>query len=162
MRRKEMKRKGDLHRRKANSLLRAGAVLAGVVQAETRANAGFCRNGSVFFPGRSRVDSKVCPAVRRDHKRDHLLRALSSRRDIYPVRGHVVSAGTVARFPIIAAGTIQLQQSFKECSLKDSLDILYRSLLQFNDRFFSTRLKSGDEAEGFEWSSVSYFPFHYP
>lgn len=63
------------------------------MQAQPRAHAGFRRNGGVLLPGGSGEDSKVRQAIQRAHQRDHLLRALSGRRDIHIIRGHVVPTG---------------------------------------------------------------------
>lgn len=80
-------------------------MLAGVVQAQPRAHAGFRENGRVLVPGGSGEDSKVRPAFRRGYQRHHLLRALSGRRDIYIIRGHVVPAGNIPRSIIGKATT---------------------------------------------------------
>jgi len=73
----------------------AGAMLPDVMQTQSRAHAGFCRNGAVLLPGGSGEDSKVRQAIRRSYQRDHLLRALSGRRDIHLIRSHVIPTGTI-------------------------------------------------------------------
>lgn len=69
-------------------------MLPDVMQTQSHAQAGLCRNGAVLLPGGPGEDSKVRQAIRRSYQRDYLLRALSGRRDIHPIRSHVVPTGT--------------------------------------------------------------------
>lgn len=94
----------------------AGAMLPGVMQAQPCAHAGFCRNGAVLLPGGSGEDSKVRQAIRRSYQRDHLLRALSGRRDIHLICGHVVPAGTTQHRDITTVpevGTIKRRRDVR-------------------------------------------------
>lgn len=75
----------------------AGAVLTGVMQAQSRTHARFRRNGAVLLPVGPGKDSKVRQAVRRGYQHHHLLRAVSGHRDIHLVCSHVVPAGTTHR-----------------------------------------------------------------
>lgn len=96
----------------------AGAMLPGIMQAQPYAHAGFCRNGAVLLPDGSGEDSKVRQAIRRSYQRDHLLRALSGRRDIHLIRGHVVPAGTIHRDTAMPeVGTIKRHRDVRSAIL---------------------------------------------
>lgn len=75
------------------SLRYTGAVLSGIMQAQSRAHAGLRRNGAALLPDWSREDSKVRQAIRHSYQRHHLLRTLSGRRDIHLICVHVVPTG---------------------------------------------------------------------
>lgn len=68
------------------------------MQTQSRTHAGFRRNGGVLLPGGPGEDSKVRQVIRRSYQRDHLLRALSGRRDIHIIHSHVVPAGRIPQF----------------------------------------------------------------
>lgn len=108
------------------SLRCTGAVLSGVMQAQSRAHAGLRRNGAVLLPNRSGEDSKVRQAIRRSYQRHHLLRTLSGRRDIHIIHGHVVSTGMTTPW-------FSCRQSKRNCKTA-SRDV--HSAIFMNEKFY--------------------------